>query len=113
MGIDDSKRRAASVNDFSWIRETESLNCHFGVWDEGYEPGNEKRFERIVNTERKDFCFYWRHRPGMLLPAAETLQKREAESKEAARDRKLALVGLWIAALALFADVILRLTLSK
>jgi hypothetical protein len=34
----------------------------------------------------------------MLLPAAEILQKREADNREASRDRKRAVIGLWIAA---------------
>lgn len=61
-------------------------------------------------------CFFWKHRPGMMFAAAQTLQKREAEAAEARRDRQHVIRGLWItagglliAAIALLVDVWLRL----
>jgi len=81
-----------------------------GVWDEGYTPElRQGRRQTIVETPRKDFCFFFEHRDGMLFPAAKTLQEREAQFKEAARDRRHTIIGLWIAALALLASVLMDL----
>jgi len=45
----------------------------------------------------------------MLFPAAKVLQQREAAAREAHQDRRLTIVGLWIAAVALAANVFLKL----
>jgi hypothetical protein len=79
--------------------------CHFGVWDEGYNFDTATRRAVIVDAQRRGFCFYWPYRSGMLFPAAKVLQEREARDRDAARDRRLTIWGLWIAALALVANV--------
>lgn len=86
------------------------LSCAMGVWDEGLSDFNNKEeYNIIANTERKNSCFFWKYTPGMLLPAAKILQEREAANKAASRDRLLTIIGLWIAALALAADIIINL----
>ena len=45
----------------------------------------------------------------MLLPAAVSLQAREAGDRAAGRDRRLTVYGLFVAAAALVADVWLKL----
>jgi hypothetical protein len=99
-------REAIKNQDYSQISNNYSLGCYFGVWDEGHNFSPELRHQTIVLANRKNYCFFWPHRPGMLLPAAEILQKREADNHAAGRDRRFTLLGLWIAALALAADVI-------
>lgn len=49
----------------------------------------------------------------MFIPAAMTLQKREAENQDASQDRRFTVIGLWIAAIALGADVLLNLFGNK
>src|SRR5207244_9177831 len=49
------------------------------------------------------------YRQGMMIPAAKALQEREAQARDASRDRRLTIAGLWIAALALLANVGLKL----
>ncbi len=44
-----------------------------------------------------------------MIPAAKALQEREAQARDASRDRRLTIAGLWIAALALLANVGLKL----
>jgi hypothetical protein len=105
LEIGPQEREAIRRQDYSAV-EHYALACHFGVWDEGFNFDKEDRHKTIVETDRRDYCFFWEHRPGMLLPAAATLQNREADNREAARDRKLALVGLWIAAIALVLDFV-------
>lgn len=84
------------------------LCCDFGVWDEGFNFDKKKIQEILLKTDRQDFCFYWAYRPGMLTPAAKILQERDAKNRETSRERKLAIVGLWIAASALIANVLLK-----
>jgi hypothetical protein len=102
IAVSTHERDASRRRDFSWIGEKASICCRHSVWDEGHTPSaGEERFERIVTTNRKGFCFFLPFHPGMLLPAADKLQQRAAEQEGAARDRRLTLIGLWIAALGL------------
>ena len=114
--VTEAERRACRNRDFSWHDEVKApvaLACYMGVWDQGVgEFDKGKRYELVVENERRGFCFFWRHRPGMLLGAAKELQEREMAADEARQDRRLILVGLWIAALALLADVVLQLVKS-
>ena len=107
FGATDRDREAIKNQDYSPFTHM-SLGCYFGVWDEGYNFATERRHEVIVETNRKNYCFFWKYRPGMLFPAAEVLQKREADNQEAARDRKLTLIGLFIAAVALVVNALLE-----
>ena len=102
------ERKAIRNRDYTAF-EHYSLGCHFGVWDEGYNFDKKHRHEVIVETNRKDYCFFWKHRLGMLLPAAEILQKREADNREATRDRRLTVYGLIIAAAALGINALIGL----
>lgn len=106
MEITKSEREAISRQSYSGIRDHYALACHFGVWDEGHNLAPDSRQQIIVQMNRQNYCFFWPHRPGMLLPAAEVLQKREADNQEASRDRRYTLIGLWIAAFALVAEVL-------
>jgi hypothetical protein len=96
------------------IREGEvsrdfGLCCDFGVWDEGFNFDKTKIQEILLKKDRQDFCFYWAYRPNMLTPAAKILQERETINRETSRERRLTILGLWIAALALVVDVFLRI----
>lgn len=101
----------AKRNDYSWHqrrKQAYNLECAMEVWTEGYNFEDSTRHEWLVETERRGFCFFWQFRPGMLIPAAKLLQQREAEAKDARRDRRLTIWGLWIAAAALMIDALLR-----
>ena len=92
------------------MRKYESLCCHFGVWDEGVKKlDNKERYETIVKKNRKNFCFFWEYRHGMLFQAAETLQKREEDRWVRRKERIIAIIGLWIAAIGLLANVIIKI----
>lgn len=107
-GIEQEHRELARRNDYSW-HKWGSLRCHFLVWDEGYQFDPDRRHEVIVKSERAGFCFFWPWRPGMLFPAARVLQEREALAREATRDRRLTQIGLFIAAAALIANLVVTL----
>jgi hypothetical protein len=97
LDVSAHERKKASEGDFSWVKDVWTLACHFTVWDEGYDFDQSRRKQIIVESNRRNFCFFWRHRPGMLLPAAKALQEREAQAHKASRDRRLTIVGLWVA----------------
>ncbi|MEW5871520.1 MAG: hypothetical protein AB1894_19760 [Chloroflexota bacterium] len=101
------QRKAIRQHDFSAM-SFGSLGCHFSVWNESSNLDPDQRYENIVNRNRKDNCFFWEHKPEMLIPAAEELQRRETEQRAASKDRRLAILGLFIAAIALAADVIIK-----
>jgi hypothetical protein len=105
--VSTAERARVRTEDFGWRHPEEALSCYLGVWDEGVNFDVAKRAEVIARTDRRGFCFFWPARPGMLLPAARLLQEREAQAREASRDRRLALIGLWIAAAALVVNVAL------
>ena len=101
------ERKVILSDDYSWATNY-CLGCFMGVWDEGYGVPQE-RDELIVKTDRRNFCFFWQYRPGMFFPAGEVLQKRESELAQSKRDRRLTIIGLFIAAMALVGNVILTL----
>jgi len=107
--VNIEEREQSKKGDFSWMKKYDSLACEFGVWDEGYKLDKTKWEEILLKTNRHNYCFYWPYRFGMMLPAAKILQEIEAKDRDATRDRRLTIVGLWIAALALVVNLILKL----
>ncbi|MBM4327786.1 MAG: hypothetical protein FJ118_11560 [Deltaproteobacteria bacterium] len=107
--VKESERNKALSGDYFWQLDMYVLACHFNVWRE--DPGYDlpRKQDVVIQVERHDQCFFWRHHPGMLLPAAAILQEREAKARETGRDRRLTICGLWIAALALLAQVLLKI----
>ncbi len=108
LTVTADERALARKGDYTWHKSHLAICCSFGVWDEGHMFDMAKRHEVIVETERRNFCFFWRYRAGMMLPAAKTLQEREAQQREATIDRRLTVWGLWIAAAALLASVYMQ-----
>jgi len=109
LEITEKERDLARKADYGWQEDYHVLACSFGVWDEGHNFNRAERHQTLAQVDRRAFCFFWHHRPGMLLPAAKILQEREASQHEAARDRKLTIYGLWIAAGALVLDLMAKL----
>jgi hypothetical protein len=85
------------------------FKCHFQVWDEGYHGSAVPLPKKIYETSRKDNCFFWEHRPYMLMPAAEELQNRDYELNFVKEDRKHAICSLRIAAIALVFSIIFNI----
>lgn len=110
--VSAEERELVKREDYSWHQRTKqlyNLECFMDVWTEGYQFDHSKLHNVLVETDRRHFCFFWKFRPGMLMPAARTLQERDAAHRRASRDRRLTLIALFIAAIALLVDVILRL----
>ncbi|MCI0726404.1 MAG: hypothetical protein L0332_06735 [Chloroflexi bacterium] len=105
---EDEREAILKHRDYSKLTNR-SLACYHGVWDQGLNFEEEQGHQIIALQPRKGFCFFWKYRPGMLLKAASTLQQREDEQRAASRDRRLTLLGLWLAVIALVVDALLQL----
>lgn len=100
--ISDSFNENERTNkQFSFLGPTCRLFCHFGVWDMHSNQFEIYDIDRHLLTPRNDYCFFWEYNPLMSVNAAEILQKRQADNKEASLDRKRAIRGLWIAGIGL------------
>jgi len=91
------------------VKSHYSRACYFGVWDCGIEPGLENNFVHVIDVSRKGSCFFMPMNPGMSFPAAKILQERAAQNAALKRSNLYTRIGLWIAALALVANLILGL----
>ena len=100
------ERDQARSEEYSWIQNEHdtTLVCAFGVF-ESLEHNNVIH-QIIAQTDRRNFCFYWKYRPTLLISAAKILQEREAKNRDAARDRLLTRIALWIAVFALFINAV-------
>jgi hypothetical protein len=106
--VSEDERGQLKANDFALVADNNVLpGCQMKVWTSVHPVDKAKLVEEVFTTDRKNFCFYWPYRRGMAFPAAQTLQKRAAENREAAYDRKLTIYGLGLAAFALFVQAIL------
>jgi hypothetical protein len=95
------------------------LCCFFNVWDrqrkilpqEKLDISNQKTIEylkkEINQTPRENYCFFWKYRPGMSFEAAQVLQKRESDNREASKDRKYTEKSLRMAMVAIIVTAIL------
>ena len=100
------------------------LCCYLKVWDASQMSRNEyakKKLaaqgenqifiqilkEQINQTARDNFCFFWKDRPGMSFEAAQVLQKRESDNREASIDRKDTKTSLRMAMVAIIVTAIL------
>ena len=112
LPIEKPERDKARQKEYSWIdsRGDTRPGCYFEVWSKEYnESSREEYHQFIVEKNRRDFCFWFEHHPTMRPEAAEILQEREAKNRDSARDRRLTSIGLWIAAIALVANAVLKL----
>lgn len=80
-----------------------------GVWDAGIDPSLEKDIQKIVDVSRKGLCFFTENVPGMSFQAAKVLQERRSENAQLRKSNLYTQIGLWIAALALIANVLVEI----
>lgn len=91
------------------VKELYSPNCYHGVWDAGIDPSLSDRFNDLLDENRRNFCFFIETHPGMSFQAAKVLQERRAENAQLKRSNLYTQIGLWIAALALIANALIKL----
>lgn len=114
------KIRKGNFKEVTWEGKC-LFECYRKIWSEemegyrspdGYNSINEKLQFEINEKPRKEFCFFWKYRPGMCYDAAKELQKRDYELNFARTDRRHAIIGLWIAAFALIANIVITIISS-
>lgn len=104
FSLTSQEREQIKQNRFEFISSNglvvKSLACHKGVWDDGCGKKDISTFEkdRFAENSRGNSCFYYPYQEGMLLSAAEELEKRETIQKEANADRKWIKWGFIVAA---------------
>ena len=91
------------------VKKHYSASCFLGVWDSGIEPSISERLNELLDENRKGFCFFMKAHPGMSFEAAKVLQERSVENLHLKRTNLYTQIGLWIAAIALVANLILAL----
>lgn len=113
LDVTREERVHARFGDYSWHKDHYAIACTMGVWDEGHNFDPSQKHAILTGLDRRNFCFFWKYRPGMLLPAARVLQERAEEERHARRDRLLTIVGLWIAVAALVVQILLQVAESR
>lgn len=106
FSISQQERELVKSGNSDFIADHYCLKCHMGVWDEGLFQDKENRLDRINIVPRKN-CFYLRHDPHMLFPAAVELQKRMQENRQLKQSHMYTRIGLWFAAGALLLNALL------
>ena len=109
FSVNKDERNRSQNKDFAWKHEGESLQCAMGVWDEGGSPVKYNLFDLTVIQNRRGKCFFMKYSPGMLMEAAKTLQNREDAHRRIKLGWYLTIIGLFISAIALIVNVILKL----
>ena len=103
---------------FSWDTDDRSkyhladhyvAECAKGVWSERIDPTLKDRLKEVLLQPRKDDCFFIEEHPGMSFQAAYELFRIRNDNRQLKRGYRLTQIGLWIAALALVANVIMKL----
>jgi hypothetical protein len=65
------------------------LGCQKWVWEHHRRTKSPIHVAAILTEERGESCFFHQHTNGMSFDAATTLEAREADRREAERDRNL------------------------
>ena len=78
--------------------------CYKGVWSTRIHPNLE--LKDILSKRRKDDCFFIETHEGMSFQAASELHRIRNDNRQLKRSYRYTQIGLWIAALALFANVV-------
>ena len=69
----------------------DQLTCYHHIWDMDVGPiSSSKVLQEMATIERAESCFFYPYVPGMLPSAAVELEHREADRREARKDREAA-----------------------
>jgi len=92
--VDAVQRKQVAQGDLSWQRESESIACSKGIWDEGLGMSRPVMAAAISQQNRRGKCYYFEHQPGMLIPAAEKLQQEQTDFLRERFKNRLVIYGL-------------------
>ena len=90
------------------VPEHYSLKCYMGVWDDGVSRAVGERNVLLNRSTRNNSCFFLPHNPAMLFEAARELQKSKEENRQLKKSNMYTRLGLWIAAIGIFANAVSR-----
>jgi hypothetical protein len=99
-------RERTKNGDLSWQRESESICCHRGIWDEGLGFPESSKLEQASTINRRNKCYYLPYQPGMLLPAAEKLQDARINQTRELQKIRFAVYGLALTIIGLIVKLI-------
>lgn len=89
--------------------EEQAAECAKGVWSTRLDPHLKRQIKDILIKNRKDDCFFIEMHEGMLFETASELQRLRQDSRELKRSYRYTQIGLWIAAVGVATNVILRI----
>jgi hypothetical protein len=102
----NAEREQAKNNDIDFISDNYILKCYRGVWDEGVDPGKEKRLQIVNDVNRNKKCFFWPYNSAMLFDSAKELQKISTDHEQLKRTNFYTQMGLMFAAIGLILNAI-------
>ena len=83
--------------------------CAKGVWNTAFDHDLKPHVETIIKDDRKDECFFIEYREWMTIKTASELQRIRNENRHLKRSYLYTLIGLWLAGLAIAANVIVEI----
>lgn len=108
------ERRKTLESGFGWTHDVAHLKCYKGVWEDELKKDPEymsdkDRWDEYARRDRSGECFFFEHREGMNLEAAEELQRREADRERFWERNRWVRWGALAAIAAVVLDAISRL----
>jgi len=106
------------VYGFSWsqgdrdadtVSDAYSAKCFHGIWDSGIDPSITARLRAVLEVHRRNDCFFIEVTEGMSFAAASELERRRQEHAQLRKSNRYTQWGLWIAALALVASIVVEI----
>ena len=90
---------------FSPLKDSLLVFCKKGIWYSPSGSRNLPQLESDLTRDRKDDCYFVEYVEKMGFDAADELQRRRYETRQFKRGFRYTQIGLWIAALGLFANL--------
>lgn len=106
LEISREQRERAKRGDLSWQRESESLGCYKGIWDEGHGSTGCTKAELVAKQARGGKCYFFGFQPGTFMQAAEKLQQEKVANANELQKYRMAIYGLVLTILGLAAKLI-------
>jgi hypothetical protein len=106
LEVSCEQRERAKQGDLSWQRESESLGCYKGIWDEGHRAAGHTMVDLVSKRVRRGKCYFFEFQPGTFMQAAEKLQQERIANANELKKYRLAIYGLLLAIVGLAAKLI-------
>ncbi len=104
--VSREQRERAKQGDILWQRESESLGCYKGIWDEGLGSTAHTKVELVAKLDRSGKCYFFEFQPGTFMQAAEKLQQENAANANEVKKYRLGIYALLLTIIGLAAKLI-------